>query len=1340
MQKKDKTVSRNALLFSIAVVCVAAVLFGFSNSFQTKAGKPIGKSARQKTVSSDQSLPNYDIRADKGAFEKKEYFRQSANKNAADIADIRENFVAGENSLQKRVSNLKIEYNSDSRTPEVISADAGHGRNFLTEYAGKHHAETLRKFIGENSSLTGISSAQADELKVTADYTNPDGKLSFTHLGQFINGIPVFRGEIKAGFTKNGEIVRVINNLAPAVEYQTLSEDFRDPLDAVKTAAQFINVSEDSLSLSRNDEATDNLKTTFGNGDWATTAEKMYFPVEPGVARPAWRVLIWQPVNAFYVIVDAETGAMLWRKNITQDQTQTSTFSVYANPNAMINVADSPFPFTPGPTSPNGQQGAGISRTSVSRTGNEIPYTFNNLGWITDGITKTDGNAVQAGLDRDTVNGIDTNSEASSASRNFTYSYNPFNPNTNTGDSPIPSTQTYPGSQFQQGSVTQMFYISNWYHDELYRLGFTEAAGNFQNNNFGRGGVGSDRISAEGQDSSGTDNANFSTPADGGRGRMQMYVWSGPNPVIDGNLDADVIIHELTHGLSNRLHGNGNGLSSNMADGMGEGWSDFYAHALLSEPNDPLNGVYTTGGYATYLLAGLGTRNYYYGIRRFPKAIMSSTGGPNNRPHNPLTFADIDATQSNTADGAYPAAFVANYADDTHPAGEVWSSALWEIRAKFIARLGWAEGNRKILQYVTDGMKLAPVNPTFLQERDAIVAATLASGTAADVADVWAGFAIRGMGFSAVVNNPGSGNGTARVTEAFDLPNLLQTPNLTVSDSSGNNNGYAEPGETITIAIPLNNITGRDAIGTTLQIVGGGSANYGTIANGQTINRNVSYTVPANSTCGSSITLTINVNSSLGATNFTRTIIIGVPVISLTENFDGVTAPSIPNGWTATTVQSGVNFVTSTFSSDSAPNAVYARDPSSVGGGTDLVSPSINVTAAAATVSFRNLYNTESGWDGGVLEISVNGGAFQDILTAGGRFIENGYNGILGPGKNNPLANRSAWTGFSNGYVNTTVQLPAAASGQPVRLKWRFGADDNTVGQGANPGWYIDGIKFVGNYNCSLATKRVRADFDGDGKSDLSVFRPSEGNWYINGSKTGFTSYNWGLQNDKLTPGDYDGDGKADLAIYRNDTWYIFKTSDFSYTIYNFGLSGDVPVAADYDGDKKTDLAVWRPSSGVWYILKSSDNSLVGYQFGLNGDIPVTGDYDGDGKADYGIYRNGVWYLAQSGGNISISSFGLSADMPVQADYDGDGRDDIAVWRPSDGVWYINNSSNGSVNYVQWGLDNDIPVPGDYDGDGKYDQAIYRNGVWYIRQSSGGFIVTQFGLTNDKPVPKGYIP
>ncbi|MFN0277332.1 MAG: M36 family metallopeptidase [Pyrinomonadaceae bacterium] len=1328
--------SPRRILFSLFILAALTAVFVLPFQMRSDASQGLF----QRTESHDANLPNYDIRSDKTAFEKIAAFRATLGKNASEIADAREGFVHGENALRQNVPTLKIEYNSDIRIPEVIGPDVKQGRAFLTgptTPARTSHANVLIDFLRQNRELIGADSGQIDALKIAADYTNPDGNLSFVELNQEINGIPVFRGEVKAGFTKRGEMIRVINNLAPALDYASLSTNFHDPLDAVRAAAGFINNDTSKLDLRKNERTSTSLKTVFGNGDWATTAEKMYFPTEPGVAVPAWRVLVWLPVNAFYVIVDADTGAMLWRKNITEDQTQAATYGVYANPNATINVADNPFPMTPGPTSPNGQQGAPISRTTITRIGNESPYQFNNNGWITDGGDRTDGNAVQAGIDRDGADGVDPNSEAINAGRSFVYEYNPFNPNTNTGDAPLTPV-------FQQGSTTQLFYITNWYHDELYRLGFTEQARNFQHLNFGRGGAENDRIRGEGQDSSGTNNANFSTPADGGRGRMQMYLWTAPNPDIDGNLDADVVIHELTHGTSNRLHGNGSGLGSNMSRAMGEGWSDWYAHCLLSEPSDPINGIYTTGSYDTYL-SGAGVNNYYYAIRRFPKAVMAFTGGANNRPHNPMTFADIDATQINLNDGAFPPRFVGT-ADQVHAAGEVWSSALWEVRAKLITRLGWEIGNHRTLQLVTDGMKLAPLNPNFITERDAIVAASQALG-GSDTEDVWAGFALRGMGFSAQVLVDGSGTGSTRVTETFDLPNLRQFPTFTVSDSSGNNNGSPEPGENVLITIPIINTTGTTATDVTVSVNGGTAISYGTIINAATESRTFPFNVPSVA-CGTTTTLNISINSSLGATSSSGTVgPLGIPVFSGSDQaFDGVAAPALPGVWTQTNVGAQAPWITTASGPDSAPNSAFGNDGASPGE-SSLITPSIQVTSPAASLTFRNKYSFEGpDWDAMVLEISIAGGAFQDIIAAGGTFVTGGYNGTVNTTAGNVLGGRMAWIGATAGYITTTANLPSSANGQKIKLRWRIGTDAAVGGVGAN----IDSVSLTNGifqigYECPpLTPPRSRADFDGDGKSDISVFRPSEGNWYLQRSSLGFTGLNWGLANDILAPGDYDGDGKTDLVVFRPSSgiWYGVNSSNNAIFSIKFGLAGDIPQADDFDGDNKTDIAVFRPSNGTWYWLKSGNNNeFAATQFGQNGDVPVVGDYTGDGKADVSVFRSGIWYRFDiTTSAFYAEQFGLASDMPVPADYDGDSKIDIAVFRASDGDWYFHYSGNGNVSGLHWGQSGDVPVPGDYDGDNKDDTAVYRNGIWFILPSGGFDYNFQFGLSSDIPILKKYIP
>jgi hypothetical protein len=228
---------------------------------------------------------------------------------------------------------LNVEYNEDLRVPEVISPDYGLKADFLTAPFAGERTEVLENYLRQNSALFGLDAAQIDALETTADYTNPNGRLSFVHLEQRINRIPVFRGEVKAAFTEKGEIVRVINNLAPALDYEILSDDFGSAGEAVRHAAQHIGVEVGETDIRALDSESNDSKATFGRGRFSdkTTAEKMYFPLEYGVARPAWRVLLWTEADAYYVIVDAAGGALLWRKNITEYQTRPATFTVYGN-------------------------------------------------------------------------------------------------------------------------------------------------------------------------------------------------------------------------------------------------------------------------------------------------------------------------------------------------------------------------------------------------------------------------------------------------------------------------------------------------------------------------------------------------------------------------------------------------------------------------------------------------------------------------------------------------------------------------------------------------------------------------------------------------------------------------------------------------------------------------------------------------------------------------------------------------------------------------------------------------------------------------------------------------
>jgi uncharacterized delta-60 repeat protein len=185
----------------------------------------------------------------------------------------------------------------------------------------------------------------------------------------------------------------------------------------------------------------------------------------------------------------------------------------------------------------------------------------------------------------------------------------------------------------------------------------------------------------------------------------------------------------------------------------------------------------------------------------------------------------------------------------------------------------------------------------------------------------------------------------------------------------------------------------------------------------------------------------------------------------------------------------------------------------------------------------------------------------------------------------------------------------------------------------------------------------------------------------------------WGQSGDIPVGGDYDGDGLTDYTVFRpsNGVWYISHSSNNQFRAVQFGQAGDKLVPADYDYDGITDVAVFRPANGTWYILRSSDNGFRAVQFGANGDVPAAGDYDGDGYADFVVFRpsNGVWYMLKSQEGFSAIPFGIATDQPVPGDYDGDGRHDAAVFR--DGFWHINQSRDG-LKTIQWGLPGDIPI------------------------------------------------
>jgi hypothetical protein len=281
----------------------------------------------------------------------------------------------------------------------------------------------------------------------------------------------------------------------------------------------------------------------------------------------------------------------------------------------------------------------------------------------------------------------------------------------------------------------------------------------------------------------------------------------------------------------------------------------------------------------------------------------------------------------------------------------------------------------------------------------------------------------------------------------------------------------------------------------------------------------------------------------------------------------------------------------------------------------------------------------------------------------------------------------------------------------------------------------------------NLNENRRRFDFEEDYKADLSVFRPSNGQWWVKKSSSGAViGSTFGASTDRPTPADFSGDHKTDIAVWRpsNGTWYILQSDNTFYAV-PFGMNGDIPVTGYFDTDLHADQAVFRPSNGTFYINRSFPETMKVIQWGMNGDIPVVADYDGDGETDVAIYRpnGGEWWIRMSTAGIVAFPFGNASDKPVIGDYTGDGRTDVAIWRPVTGEWFVIRSEDWSYYSGPFGQSTDLPVPGDYDGDAKFDIAVFRpsSGTWYIQKSTNGALKTEvFGAAGDKPVPNAFIP
>ena len=643
--------------------------------------------------------------------------------------------------LRAEIPELRLDEDEFFGTPHFLRST----RQLLTAPApGVRPVDVVARFVDDNRGLFEVDGHEVMRSRMARDFVTRHNGITHLTFQQQLGALDIVGAEMKANVAADGRLVTIGSTLLPRPEGDfVLPRLGLGPEAAVRLAAGHVGITTTQALLPDGpSRGAEMLQVWKRNSDFrpdtAVTTKMVVFPLDRETLHPAWHVVVPEHGvgNTFEIIVDATDGAILRSHNNLR-------YLVGGNESASYRVftSDSPAPGSPGNATNNQSQFPFTTRSLVTLGATaESPN-----GWIDDGVNETIGNNVDAHLDLNADNSPDLPRPQGSPYRVFDYPYDP----------------ALEPSTYRDAAVTQMFYYTNLIHDKLYSLGFDEPAFNFQTSNFGLGGLEGDAVSADCQDGSGTNNANWNGSGSDGTGtRIQMYIFDDPIPDRDGDFDGDVVYHEYVHGLSIRL--SGGTVFGEQSGGMGEGWGDFFGICLSAEPGDDPDGNYAMGGYVTFGLFG-DTDNYYWGIRRYPYSTNMAT--------SPLTYADTDPAQI-VVPGGIPAnaAFINNPADGVHNAGEIWCNSLIAARAElWNGGLGFA-ANDLIMQLVVDGLKLMPSNPNMLEARDAILAADLANNGGANLGELWAGFAHRGMGSSA---SSGSGSTTTGVVEAFDVPSLI---------------------------------------------------------------------------------------------------------------------------------------------------------------------------------------------------------------------------------------------------------------------------------------------------------------------------------------------------------------------------------------------------------------------------------------------------------------------------------------------------------------------------------------------------------------------------------------
>ena len=620
--------------------------------------------------------------------------------------------------------------------------------------------QAAQLLVQQNAQSLGLSQNDIQNSVVRESYIIPSSNIRMVYLQQTYQGIPVYNRMHVLAF-KDGLLASNAGDrfISPDVKSRNASASpnisAANAVQASLTALQVKNAAGINVPF----VPVLNGKARFGTMNFSlegVTAELMWYPVEQtGELKLVWQVFMAPKTDEDYWLarIDATNGIFIDKQSLTikcnWDGENHSSKQHQQHLNKSENAGNHLFNKNNFQTTGNGpavvtsasyrviQQPAespihpGGAPALVTDPWTKSPGNATTLGWHYDGTTyypSTRGNNVHAYEDRAGTNVIGITEVSTTAEPTLTFDFVP-----NFTLEPIVRTPS-PNQQF---NTTNLFYWNNLIHDLSYVYGFTETARNFQGNNQGRGGAGNDYVLAEAQDGGGTNNANFSTPADGGKGRMQMYLWTAPTPDRDGDVDNGIIVHEYTHGISNRFTGNGSTCLTN-AEQMGEGWSDYFGLMMTHDWSTALagDGFTKPRGIGTYALnqpiTGLGIRQYRYCT---------------DMAVNPLTYANL-------ATVAVP-----------HGVGTIWCTALWDMTWEIIQlqainpdifNFAGGGGNVIALKLVTEGMRLQPCSPGFIDGRNAILKADTLFYSAQYSCAIIKAFARRAMGIGAAQGSSNS--------------------------------------------------------------------------------------------------------------------------------------------------------------------------------------------------------------------------------------------------------------------------------------------------------------------------------------------------------------------------------------------------------------------------------------------------------------------------------------------------------------------------------------------------------------------------------------------------------